>query len=133
MRDITISNRQLMNIFKCACEGGIRYSSKTDTIVLVVNNTNAVRPNVWQGNVLSFAGRLEKTPGKLTGANKRLREFLENGKNIYLFEVNEPGKYEYCGKASLNEPATVERLATGEEYPVYSLLVDPDSPLPEAI
>lgn len=115
----TITNRQLMNIFHCACEGGIRYSSKTGTIVLVINKTKDGFPNVWNGNTLNFAGRPLKNG--FSGANKRLNEFLQGGLPVFLFEVNIPGKYTYLGQVVSAGTWKEEKTATGTDYPTFPI------------
>lgn len=120
-----ISNRQLINIFHCAWEGGIRYSSTTDTVVLVINNMKKGLPNIWDKNELFFAGRISRNgKGVLSGANKRLFEFLQMNKDIFLFEVNQPGLYEYMGKVSSAGEMRIAHTDTDEEYPVFPLKID---------
>lgn len=114
-----ITNRQLMNLFHCACEGGIRYSTKTGTIVLVINNTKAGRPNTRTGNTINFAGQTLKTG--LSGANKRLNEFLESAKPVFLFEVNEPGKYIYQGRVEAAGTWKEESVPDGARYAVFPI------------
>lgn len=118
-----ISNRLLMSIFHCACEGGIRYSSKTGTIVLVVNNTKDGLPNVWKNGILHFAGRLVKDGETLKGANRRLDGMLHEHGDVFLFEVNQPGKYEFKGAIELAAQPRLAKTENGEEYPVFPLRV----------
>lgn len=116
-----LTNRQLMEIFHCACEGGIRYSSRTGTIVLVINNTKAGFPNIGNGKEIKFAGRPLKNG--LSGVNKRLEGFLEEGKPVFLFEVNTPGQYRYIGPVRSAGPWQKARLESGLEYAVFPLKV----------
>lgn len=109
-----VSNKILMEIFECACEGGIRYSSRTGTIVLVINNTRGIQKSGWQGNRIDFIGQKEKTPDKITRMNKRLRDFLEARQGVFLFEVNSPGQYEYRGPVTLAAPPYPARSPQGE-------------------
>lgn len=110
-----ISNQKLMEIFKCACEGGIRYSSKTNTLVLVNNNVKNIYPNRWDKNCFLFAGKEEKAQQGFTRANKRLNQFLTENKDVFLFEVNEAGKYEYKGRVKLcREPYMQTMQAKGK-------------------
>lgn len=120
----TVSNRQLMNIFHCACEGGIRYSSRTNTLVLVVNNTKEGLPNKMRGNTLKFAGRPFKKAGEFSGANKRLRQFFTDGGDIFLFVVNKPGEYEYQGRLRPGGQIGLAKTDAGLEYPVFPLLLE---------
>lgn len=79
-----IDNRRLMSIFHCACEGGIRYSSKTSTIVLVVNNAKSSRPKIWEDGILLFAGRISRKGATLEGPNRRLADFLQARGDVFL-------------------------------------------------
>lgn len=119
-----ISNRELMSIFHCACEGGIRYSSKTATIVLVVNNTKSGLPNIWQNGILQFAGRIVKDNGNLGGQNRRLEAVLHDNGDVFLFEVNNPGKYEFKGKVELAAKPHFAQTENGEKYPVFPLRIN---------
>lgn len=118
-----IGNRELMNIFHCACEGGIRYSSKTGTVVIVVNNTKKGLPNILREDEILFAGRLFKDGETYAGANKRLAEFLREGKPVFLFEVDVPGRYEYRGPVRAAGEPGVSETASGEKYPLFPLLL----------
>lgn len=120
----TISNRQLLAIFHCACEGGIRYSSKTGTVVVVVNNTKKGLPNVWENGLLRFAGRPLKSGDRLQGANLRLDSFLREGGDVFLFEVNSPGLYEYKGPVKLAGAPAVADAESGARYPVFPLSIE---------
>ena len=121
-----IDNRRLMDIFHCACEGGVRYSKKTGTVVLIVNNANPGLPNEQDGRVLRFAGRPFKEADVYAGANKRLKEFLDAGKPVFLFVADKPGRYAFRGPATYAGEPTVASSPEGVSYPVFHLL------LPEA-
>lgn len=116
-----ISNRQLMSIFHCACEGGIRYASKTGTLTLVVNNTKKGLPNTWRDGILHFAGRIVKNG--LKGPNLRLESFLREKGDVFLFEVNAPGQYEYRGRVAAAGEPMFKSTENGEEYPVFPLKI----------
>ena len=118
-----ITNRQLMSTFRCACEGGIRYSSRTDTIVLVINNTQSGRPNIWKDGILEFAGQITKNGETLQGANRRLEEFLRENGDIFLFEVNEPRKYEFKGRVQQAGEIRFATTPQGGTYPVFPVKV----------
>lgn len=118
-----ITNRQLMDIFHCACEGGIRYSRKTRTIVLVVNTTKQGLPNIWHDGILEFAGRPMKKDTGLTGANRRLEEFLNANGDIFLFIVKLPGKYEFLGRARAAGPMHLAESGENIRYPVFPLQI----------
>lgn len=97
-----LSNRELMNIFHCACEGGIRPANATDSIVLVLNHTHQGLGDEWRNGTLYFTGAgslgdqtLEK------GKNKTLVAAFKNGRPVYLFEVFKRGEYVFQGKVGL--------------------------------
>lgn len=119
----TIGNRQLMDIFHCACEGGIRYASRTGTVVIVVNRTKEGLPNIWRDEVLYFAGRPLKEDKGMTGANKRLAEFLKAGGPVFLFVVEKQGEYIYQGAVKLAGAIEQGHTASGAAYPVFPLRV----------
>lgn len=118
-----ISNRQLMSIFHCACEGGIRYSSKTSTIVLVVNNTRQGLPNRWANGILHFAGRVIRDGDKLQGPNLRLNTVLHDKGAVFLFEVNRQGQYTYRGSVKLAGEPVLAETESGLKYPLFPLLL----------
>lgn len=94
-----ISSRELMERFKCACEGGIRYSSKTGTVVVVVNNSLGEWPCQWRDDILEYIGQGRKGDQQMTRMNKRLAEFMAEKKPIYVFEADKPGQYKFIGSA----------------------------------
>lgn len=119
-----IGNRRLMDIFHCACEGGIRYSTKTDTVVIVVNNTKNGLPNLWQNGILEFAGRPFKQQDIMQGGNRRLEQFLSANGDVFLFVVNKPGEYEYKGSVRAAAPYRIEENSDKVRYPVFPLLLN---------
>lgn len=99
-----ISNAEIMAIFRCACEGGIRPSRRTGTIVLVVNHLKPPE-EIWRAGVLNFAGFGGKGDQTLAGGrNKTLLAAFEQGKGVYLFEVFRQGEYTYRGRVELAGP-----------------------------
>lgn len=114
-----------MDIFRCACEGGVRYSSRTNTVVLVVNNTKKGLPNKFVNGILEFAGKPLKENGALAGSNRRLAQSLAEKGDIFLFEVNQPGKYEFKGKIMAAGKPDVRAIADGVRYPVFRLEIEP--------
>lgn len=119
-----INNRRLMDIFHCACEGGIRYASITQTIIIVVNNTKTGLPDKWLDGVLEFAGRPLKKGGQFTGANRRLEQFLNSHGDIFLFAVNQPGIYEFLGPVTSAGTPRIEKTADNISYPVFPLRLE---------
>ncbi|MBD5608600.1 MAG: hypothetical protein HDQ93_07105, partial [Desulfovibrio sp.] len=73
-----------------------------------------------------FAGRLFKHGETFQGANKRLAEFLSDGKPVFAFQVDEPGKYQYRGRAVSSGDPEIALDNSGEKYPVFPLKLQQD-------
>lgn len=99
----TLSNAEIMAIFHCACEGGIRPSNYTDSIVVVVNHVkNPAREN-WHDATLWFQGSGSKGDQVLNkGRNRTLNTAFATGRPVYLFEVYAQGKYTFRGRVELD-------------------------------
>ncbi len=99
----TITNSQLMNIFKCGPQGGMRRSLETNTLVLVSDHSKSVYDDRWVSNeILHYAGiGLEGDQSIDYSQNKTLAESASNDVSLFLFEVYEKGKYLYRGRVEL--------------------------------
>lgn len=95
----TITNNDLMDIFKCANVGGMRYSTKTQTLVLVTDHTKGFYHDIWVS-----PDRIDYTGMGKTGdmdidyaQNKKLHNY--SGEIlVYLFEVFKPNEYTFRGE-----------------------------------
>lgn len=94
-----ISNRTLHTTFRCACEGGVRYSSAYHVLVLVSNFVDPRHTGgMWKDGILYYTGAGRSGDQSLEkGGNRRLREFLQGALPIYYFEVHTQGRYIYRG------------------------------------
>ena len=103
-----ITNKTLYATFKCACEGGVRYSSAYQLLVLVSNFVDPRHTGgKWQDNILYYTGSGKSGDQDIAkGTNKRLLTSLEGSTPIYYFEVYTQGKYTYRGQV----------LAAGEPF-----------------
>ena len=99
----TLSNFELMAIFKCANMGGMRYSKRCNTLVIICDHTKNLYDDVWKGNTLHYTGMGKIGNQKINRANKILAESNSNGVEIHLFEVYTPRQYCYCGQVKLSE------------------------------
>ena len=97
-----VSNAVMTEAFKVGNMGGMRRSKTTGTLVLISDNTKGLYSDKWNKGILHYTGMgkigdqaLDKTQ------NKTLAESKENGVEVHLFEVNEPGKYTYTGVVEL--------------------------------
>jgi 5-methylcytosine-specific restriction enzyme A len=101
-KDQLIDNQYLCSIFKCSPQGGMRRSLKTNTLVLISDQTKRVYRDLWKDGVLHYTGmglRGDQTAD--TGQNKTLRDSLINGVQVFLFEITLPGLYKYRGEVKL--------------------------------
>lgn len=96
----TITNKTLYSTFKCACEGGIRYSSAYQLLVLVSNFVDPRHTGgEWRDNVLYYTGSGKSGDQDINkGSNKRLFHSLQTAVPIYYFEVYTLGHYTYRGR-----------------------------------
>lgn len=97
-----VSNAVMAEAFKVGNMGGMRRSKTTGTLVLISDNTKGLYSDKWNEGILHYTGMgkigdqaLDKTQ------NKTLAESQENGVEVHLFEVDEPGKYTYEGVVEL--------------------------------
>jgi len=51
-----LNNREICDLFKCGPQGGMRYSTKTNTLVLVSNHINSVYQDQWIGDTFYYTG-----------------------------------------------------------------------------
>ena len=95
-----ITNKTLYTTFKCACEGGVRYSSAYHLLVLVSNFVDPRHTGgKWNDNILYYTGSGKTGDQDLAkGTNKRLSASLQDAVPIYYFEVYTQGRYTYKGR-----------------------------------
>lgn len=97
-----IANQQLSTLFQCGTQGGMRRSNKTNTLVIISDQTKPYFKDEWKGNVLQYTGMGITGDQKIDYAqNKTLAESNTNGVEVHLFEVFSPGKYTYHGIVEL--------------------------------
>ena len=102
-----ITNKTLYTTFKCACEGGVRYSSTYHILVLVSNFVDPRHTGgIWNNNILYYTGSGKTGDQDIAkGTNKRLFASLQASLPIYYFEVYTQGRYTYRGRiASAGKP-----------------------------
>ena len=97
-----IKNKELMSIFKCCQQGGMRKSNTTNTLVIVTDYTRGIYHDKWIGGVLHYTGMgLSGDQDVNYMQNRTLSESGHNGVDVHLFEVMDPGEYTYCGRVQL--------------------------------
>lgn len=105
-----LSNQEIVNIFKCSNQGGMRRSLKTNTLVLISDRTKLYRDR-WENGIFHYTGMGRKEDQSLTFAqNKTLAESNTNGVDVFLFEVLRPTQYTFVGQVVLaGEPYQEEQ------------------------
>jgi 5-methylcytosine-specific restriction enzyme A len=97
-----ISNNELMAIFKCSPQGGMRRSHRTNTLVIVSDHTKGLYEDRWDGNTLHYTGMgLAGDQSISSTQNLTLAESDTNGIAVFLFDVFERGNYLFQGQVIL--------------------------------
>ena len=134
-----VTNAELARIFKCATQGGMRRSHRTDALVLVSDHTQFVHQDRWiTHNLFHYTGmglRGDQSIDYLQ--NKTLSQSATNGVSLYLFEVYEPRSYLYRGQVTLfdrpfeeSQPDLDGRPRTVWVFPLQVVDADADFRVP---
>lgn len=101
-----INNNTLTSIFKCAPQQGMRKSNKTNTLVIVSDETKGLYRDVWKNGVLHYTGMGRVGDQVLEGNQNNTLYFSDtNGVEVHLFEVLKKKEYTYRGIVRLvDEP-----------------------------
>lgn len=107
-----ISNSELSTIFKCGNMGGMRRSHTTEILVIISDYTKGLYQDKWIGGTLHYTGMGKQGDRDIHWAqNAALAGCDQNGVDVHLFEVIDPGAYIYCGRVQLvGEPYTETQL-----------------------
>ena len=113
-----IDNDTLRAIFQVSPQGGMRRSLKTNSLVLISDHTKAIYEDKWVNNFFHYTGMgLTGEQSLSFQQNKTLVESKTNGVNLYLFEVFEEGKYVYMGEVELSDKPYLSRQPDIEKNP----------------
>ena len=112
-----LSNQEIIEIFQCGNQGGMRRSNKTNSLVLISDPTKGQYENRWDNNIIHYTGMGLKGNQSLDfSQNKTLHESETNGVAVFLFEVFEKKKYVFQGRVKLAEkPYQDEQLDTDNQ------------------
>ncbi len=95
------SNYDLMNYFLCSEQGGMRRSKRTNTLIVISDNTKPLYKDFWENGKLHYTGMGQTGDMDLfSSQNKTVYESNVNGVDMHLFEVFNNkilNKYEYKG------------------------------------
>lgn len=112
--DILI-NDELMETFKCSGQGGMRKSNKTNTLILISDETKGLYEDKWYGEEFHYTGMGKSGDQSLDFMqNKTLAQSNTNGVEVHLFEVFEKKKYTYVGQVKL-EDYPYQAMQKGED------------------
>ncbi len=123
-----INNNELMSIFKCSQQGGMRKSNTTNTLVIVSDYTRGIYHDKWIGKVLHYTGMGQVGNQDINAfQNRTLKESKINGVDVHLFEVMDPGEYTYCGRVMLVDKPYVDIQpdANGMDRSVWMFPIKP--------
>lgn len=126
-----LKNSDIIEVFKCGNQGGMRRSKATNTLVLISDYTKGLYHDKWIGGVLHYTGMGKIGDQDIHWAqNATLAGYRRNNVDIHLFEVLDAGEYTYCGRVELvGEPYT-ERQA-GEDGLPRKVWMFPIRPVPD--
>ena len=97
-----LRNDEIVSIFQCAPQGGMRRSKRTNSLVLISDHTKALYEDRWEGDVFHYTGMGRVGDQKLDfQQNKTLAESTTNGVDLYLFEVFRENEYVFMGQVEL--------------------------------
>ncbi|MFT5725904.1 MAG: 5-methylcytosine-specific restriction protein A [Desulforhopalus sp.] len=118
----TIKNDQLVGIFRCSPQGGMRKSNQTNTLLVVSNHLKSIYEDRWINDVLHYTGMGMTGDQSITFAqNRTLNESSSNGVDVFLFEVFEDKNYTYRGQVQLADSPyqEIQPDETGEDRNVW--------------
>lgn len=109
------TNADIVKTFICGNMGGMRRSKKTNTLVIISDDTKGLYSDVWKDGILHYTGMGKKGDQVLKGnQNATLYHSDTNGIAVHLFEVMKKAKYTYRGLMELAEKPYISQQA--DEY-----------------
>lgn len=99
----TITNKELVSIFKVNPQQGMRRSLENNCLVLVSNHTKGLYEDKWRDNIIHYTGMGNGNQHFSYKQNKTVYESRENGIILFLFEVLKPKQYIFQGEVELAE------------------------------
>lgn len=98
----TIDNNELVSIFKCSPQGGMRKSNKTNTLVVVSDHVKSIYDDKWEDGIHYYTGMgMIGDQSFDFRQNKTLFNSNSNGVSVYLFEVFVSRTYTFIGQVVL--------------------------------
>ena len=107
-----ISNGELREIFKCSPQGGMRKSSKTNSLVIVSNHIESIYNDRWIDKIFHYTGMGQSGDQSIDFMqNKTLAESNINQVSVHLFEVFKDMVYTYIGPVKLSKKPFLRNTA----------------------
>lgn len=97
----TISNKELVSIFKVNPQQDMRRSLENNCLVLVSDHTKGLYEDKWKDNTIHYTGMGNGNQHFSYKQNKTVYESRDNGITLFLFEVLKPTQYIYQGEVEL--------------------------------
>ncbi|PFE56304.1 restriction endonuclease [Bacillus cereus] len=98
------TNQQVMDVFKCDNNQGMRRSHATNSLVLFTKINKDLYNDRWNRDILYYTGMGKKGDQTLQGnQNKTLYESNDNAIKVYLFETIASQKHLFRGKVKLSD------------------------------
>lgn len=125
-----LSNQQLFQLFKCGNSGGLRYSSKYNLLVIVLDHTKTDfnSSDRWVNDTIYYTGQGKLGNQKLSHRyNPHLYNSNKNGITLHFFEVFKENEYIYHGIVKLiGEPIIEKHMDKNDQIrDVYIFLLKP--------
>lgn len=127
----SISNADIVRIYKCGNMGGMRRSHATNTLVIITDYTKGIYHDKWIGGTLHYTGMGKNGDQDINWSqNATLNESNYNGVDVHLFEVLDEGRYIFCGHVKLIEKPYLD-TQPGEDGFSRKVWIFPVRPVPE--
>ena len=98
----TLKNRELCDMFLCSPQGGMRRSTRTNTLVIVSNHVRSIYDDRWENDIIHYTGMGVSGDQNLNWSqNKTLAQSPSIGIDVHLFEVFVDKEYIYTGTVKL--------------------------------
>ena len=124
----TLTNNELMEIFKCGNRGRIRVSKKYDTLVLVSYCNLPTSIDHWKDEIYHFEGMGRgKEGGIFYRLNSKILSLKSENEQAHLFIWEKPNHYTFVGKVSLNSNPYQVFLDVDREEETYFFPLSVDS------
>mgnify|MGYP001302183761 CR=1 FL=1 len=103
-----LNNDELCEVFKCAPQGGMRRSHKTNTLVLVSNHVKSIYADRWEGDILHYTG--------MGSSGNQSLELTPKGKTKVYISKDETVYFENENKVDVKVDVILTKFVEGMRY-----------------